>query len=154
MYMILIIGLVVVLDQLTKFLIQSNMELGQSIGVFENFFHITYIHNYGAAFSIFENQRVLLVVLPLLIMGGILIAFVKMGLSANKICATALGLVVAGGIGNLIDRVAYGYVVDFLDFRVFPIFNVADMAVCCGCGLLILYVFFIEPKQDKGQTNV
>lgn len=150
MYMILIIGLVIALDQITKYLIQSNMELGQTIGIIENFFHITYIHNYGAAFSIFQNQTALLIFLPLIIMSGILIVMIRMGLSKNKICATALGLVVAGGIGNLIDRVAYGYVVDFLDFRVFPIFNVADMAVCCGCGLLIIYVFFIEPKKNKG----
>lgn len=153
MYMIVIIGLIIALDQVFKFLIQSNMELGQSIPVIENIFHITYIHNYGAAFSIFQNKTILLIVLPMIIMIGIVVVLVKMGLGKDKFFTAALGLVVAGGIGNLIDRIFYGYVVDFLDFRVFPIFNVADVAVCCGCGLLILYVFFIEPKKNQGDAN-
>ena len=66
----------------------------------------------------------------------------------------SLSLIVAGGIGNLIDRAMNGYVIDFLDIRIWPIFNVADISVCVGCGLLVLYMFLIEPKlSDKKQKN-
>ena len=61
---------------------------------------------------------------------------------------TSVALIAGGGIGNLIDRALLGYVVDYLDFRVFPIFNLADICVCTGCGLLILYVLFIDGKQN------
>lgn len=61
----------------------------------------------------------------------------------------SLALILAGGLGNFFDRVRFGYVVDFLDFRVWPIFNVADIAVCCGCGLLVFYVMIWEPRLEK-----
>jgi signal peptidase II len=61
----------------------------------------------------------------------------------------SLALILAGGIGNFIDRVRFGYVVDFFDFRIWPIFNVADIAVCCGCGLLVFYVLIWEPRMQK-----
>ena len=66
---------------------------------------------------------------------------------------TALALIAGGGLGNLYDRLTLGYVVDFLDFRVWPIFNVADICVCFGCGLLVIYVLFLEPRQRKGQEE-
>ena len=62
---------------------------------------------------------------------------------------TSVALIAGGGIGNLVDRISLGYVVDYLDFRVFPIFNLADIAVCVGCGLLIVYVMFIDGKQKN-----
>ena len=64
----------------------------------------------------------------------------------------SLSLIAAGGIGNLIDRITYGYVVDFFDFRVFPIFNVADISVSVGCGLLLIYMFFIESRFVKEKS--
>ena len=66
----------------------------------------------------------------------------------------SVAMIAGGGIGNLIDRIAIGYVVDYLDFRVFPIFNIADIAVCVGCGLLILYVLFLDGKQDGKRDNI
>ena len=82
----------------------------------------------------------------------ILVFMIKKGLSFHWVFIASMALIVGGGMGNLIDRVAYGYVVDFLDFHFWPIFNLADIAVCCGCGMLMLYVFLIEGKEKNGKN--
>ena len=148
MYFI-IIALVVAFDQLTKYLIQANMELNSSIPLIEGIFHITYIQNRGAAFSILQNKTEFLIIMQLIIITAVLIYLIKKQKSEQWCLLFSISLIAAGGVGNLIDRAMKGYVVDFFDFRVFPIFNVADISVCVGCGLLILYMFFIEPKRSK-----
>jgi signal peptidase II len=74
---------------------------------------------------------------------------VVMRKKGRPLMMTSVALIAGGGIGNLIDRIALGYVVDYLDFRVFPIFNLADIAVCVGCGLLVVYVLFFDGKQKN-----
>lgn len=152
MYFI-IIAIVVVLDQLTKYLIKANFELNSSIPLIDGIFHITYIHNSGAAFSLFQNKTVFLITMQLTVITIIVGYLVKKRKKEHWVLLISLSLIAAGGIGNLIDRAAYGYVVDFLDFRFWPIFNVADISVCVGCGLLVLYLFFIEPKREKGKKQ-
>lgn len=139
----------VILDQLSKLAIQKFMELGSTIPILQDFFHLTYIKNYGAAFSILQNKTILLTVLPIVMIILIIGFMFYMRKKSHPALMISMSLIVAGGLGNLIDRLAYGYVVDFVDFRVFPIFNVADICVCCGCGLLLIYMFFIEPKISK-----
>lgn len=148
MYFI-IIAIVVALDQFTKYLVQANMDMGQSIPVIAGLFHMTYIKNYGAAFSILQNHRSLLIAFPLIVTVIVLTVLIKIRKSSHRILLLSISLIAGGGIGNLIDRIAYGYVVDFFDFRIWPIFNVADIAVCFGCVLLVIYVLFIEPKTTK-----
>lgn len=148
MYYIIIIG-AVVLDQIIKFAVRTNMDLHRSIPVIEGIFHITYIQNTGAAFSMFSGYTGVLALVTGIITVGILVYMFKFRKTAHWSLMLSLALIVAGGLGNIIDRVFLKYVVDFLDFRVWPIFNVADIYVCCGCGLLIIYVFFIEQKINK-----
>lgn len=148
MYFIFI-AIIVVLDQLVKYLIQANLDLNQTIPIINGFFHITYIQNTGAAFSILQNQTLLLIFLPLTITLIVLFYITKKRKTEHWVLLLSMTLIAAGGIGNLIDRIAYGFVVDFLDFRVFPIFNVADISVSVGCGLLVIYMFVIEPKLIK-----
>lgn len=152
MYFI-IIALVVLFDQLTKYLVQLNMELNTSISLIDGIFHITYIQNLGAAFSLFEGKIEFLLVIQLLVIGAIFIYLLKRRRKGHKVLLMSLSLIVAGGIGNLIDRAVNGYVVDFLDFRVWPIFNVADISVCIGCGLLVIYVLLIEPRLNKIESQ-
>ncbi len=149
MLFVLIIFGVIGLDQLSKLFIQKSFELGQSFPIIENVFHLTYIHNYGAAFSFFQNQTVFLIVIQLLLITFIVGFMVVTRKRSHKILLVSMSLIVAGGVGNLIDRIAYGYVVDYFDFRVFPIFNIADISVCTGCGLLLLFLFIIEPRLAK-----
>lgn len=148
MYYFLIIIAAVVLDQIIKFAVVNSMTLYQTIPVLEDIFHITYIHNTGAAFSMMAGMRSLLILLPLAMIAGAVIYMIIKRKTGHPLMMASVALIAGGGIGNLIDRVMLGYVVDYLDFRVFPIFNLADICVCTGCGLLILYVLFIDGKQN------
>ncbi len=145
----MIIFFVIGLDQISKFIIQKYFELGQSMPIFENIFHLTYIHNYGAAFSFFQNKTIFLILVQLILITLISFFMITMRKRSHRIMLISMSLIIAGGAGNLIDRIAYGYVVDFFDFRVFPIFNIADISVCTGCGLLLIFLFFIEPRLEK-----
>lgn len=149
MYYFLIIIAVVILDQIIKKAVVAAMTLYETIPVIQNVFHITYIHNKGAAFSIMEGQISVLILLPLAMIIAAVIFMLVMRKKGHPLLMTSVALIAGGGIGNLIDRIALGYVVDYLDFRVFPIFNLADIAVCVGCGLLIVYVLFIDGKQKN-----
>ena len=141
---------VVALDQFTKAMVMKSMVPGQSIPILENFFHITYVLNPGAAFGILSNQRMFL-----LATGAILIlamAYFYPLLKKSDGClqfgATAI---LSGAVANLIDRVQTGYVVDFFDFRIWPVFNVADIAIVAGMGFMIYAILF---RLDEGLNNV
>ena len=149
MYYFLIIIAVVILDQIIKNFVVDTMALYESIPVLQDIFHITYIHNTGAAFSIMEGKISVLILLPLFMIIAAVIFMLIMRKKGHPLLMTSVALIAGGGIGNLIDRIALGYVVDYLDFRVFPIFNLADIAVCVGCGLLIIYVLFFDGKQKN-----
>lgn len=153
MYFI-IIAIVIALDQLTKYLIQANFELNSTIPLIDGIFHITYIHNSGAAFSLFQNKTGFLIAMQLIVISIVVIYLLKKQKKEHWCLLLSLSLIVAGGVGNLIDRAMNGYVVDFLDFRFWPIFNVADISVCVGCGLLVLYMFFIEPKRSRDKQII
>ena len=127
-----IILFVVLADQLSKQLVRSSMELYQSIPLIGGLLDLTYIHNYGAAFSILQNKQAFLIAFTGLAMTTIVIYVARERKKLPQAEIAALGLIVGGGLGNLIDRVAQGYVVDFLNIHILPVFNVADMAVCAG----------------------
>ncbi|MDF3001411.1 MAG: lspA [Bacillota bacterium] len=150
MYFI-IIAFILIADQGIKYLIQAAMELNQSIPLIDGIFHITYIHNYGAAFSILQNKTVFLIAVQVIVISGILIYLIQKRKTEHTMLLLSLALIVAGGLGNLIDRAVNGYVIDFLDVRIWPIFNIADISVCVGCGLMVLYVLIIEPKRSRSK---
>ena len=146
MYYFLIIAAVIIADQIIKHIVVNNMALYESIPLIQDVFHLTYIHNTGAAFSIMAGLRMVLILLPfVMILAAMIFMFIKRK-TGHPMLMVSVAMIAGGGIGNLIDRIALGYVVDYLDFRVFPIFNLADIAVCVGCGLLVLYVLFIDGK--------
>ncbi|WP_312653570.1 signal peptidase II [Aminipila sp.] len=147
MYYIIII-VAVMLDQVVKYIIRSNMDLYQSIPIIGGIFHITYIQNTGAAFSMFSGHTGILALITVIITIGILVYLFRLRKDGHWALMLSLSLIVAGGLGNIVDRLSLKYVVDFLDLRVWPIFNLADVYVCCGCGLLVVYVFFIESKLN------
>lgn len=154
MYYFLIVVGVVALDQLVKRIIVANLSLAQSIPVIQDIFHITYIRNTGAAFSLMDGMQWFLVLFPvLLVMAAITFLIIKRK-NGHPLLLSSVAMIAGGGVGNLIDRIAYGYVVDFFDFRIFPIFNVADIFVCVGCGLMILYVLFFDGKKDGKRDNI
>jgi signal peptidase II len=135
--MIILIILILGTDQLTKFVFNNNLVLNSPYPVIKGFFYLTLVHNRGAAFGILKNQLLLFILSS--IFAIILIYFnLKKSRNKKKLSSSdlALGLILSGAIGNLIDRLFLGYVVDFLDFRVWPVFNVADSAITVGAVLL------------------
>lgn len=129
-------------DQGTKYLIATRMELTEQIPVIGNFFLITSHRNRGAAFGILEDQRWFFIIVTTIVVIGIIWYLQKVMKTNNKLLPLALSLVLGGAIGNFIDRVLTGEVVDFLLFNFgsyqFPIFNVADSCIVIGVGLIIL----------------
>ncbi|MDD5436393.1 MAG: signal peptidase II [Candidatus Omnitrophica bacterium] len=131
--------LVFVLDRLTKIAAMSNMSYGQSIEVLPKVFHITFIRNDGTAFGLLKGQNTFLALLSVIAIIGILIYAVTHKRIGRGI-SVALGLVLGGALGNLFDRIRFGCVIDFFDFRVWPVFNVADSAITIGVILLSWHI--------------
>ncbi|MFZ5644422.1 MAG: signal peptidase II [Bacillota bacterium] len=145
--MFLLIALAVLLvDQASKFFIINTMFQGLSIPVIPNIFHITYIHNPGAAFGMLANRTSFFIAVSLIVIAGIVFFHLRAGVKRG-IMPIATGFVVGGAAGNLIDRIRFGSVVDFIDLRVWPVFNLADTAIVIGAGLLIIVLWKAESKS-------
>jgi signal peptidase II len=152
----------IVIDQWTKFVIVKGLHMGESIPVLSGLFNITYVRNTGAAFGILANANPIIrvpffVVVPLLAMVAIAYVFRKIPADSVRLSA-ALSCVVGGAIGNLIDRLFLGYVVDFLDFHWkyqhhFPAFNAADTVICIGVGVLVLDLVFHDEPEPQGALS-
>ena len=150
---VILMAVAVALDQITKYLVVANMELYESIAVIPGVFNFTYIHNRGAAFGSLDDARWVFMILSTVMIIAIL-GYMFWKKPQDKLLLSSLILVVGGGIGNMIDRVKLGYVIDFFDFCAFPklwkwIFNVADVCVCVGAGLLALYLILDIVREAK-----
>ena len=140
-YIIFLTAIIILLsDQLTKFLIRKNFQLNQSIALITNFLHLTYVTNTGSAFGLFKNNNIIFIIISLIVIIAIL-ASIKRIKENQKLLKFCAGLLLGGTVGNLIDRLFYGYVTDFIDFRVWPFFNVADSAITVGIILLIILLW-------------
>ena len=132
---------VVAFDQFTKAVVMRSMVPGESIPIIQNIFHLTYVLNPGAAFGILSNQRMFLLVTgaALILATAYFYPLLKKSDGFLRLGATAI---LSGAVANLIDRVQTGCVVDFFDFRIWPVFNVADIAIVLGMGLMIYAILF------------
>lgn len=138
---------VVILDQFSKYIVVENMALGESIPIIEEVFHLTYILNPGAAFGMFAYNRLFFIAIAVVVIGIIIWARREILASPWEVKA-GCGLFLGGAIGNLIDRARQGLVIDFFDFRIWPVFNIADIAICIGVGLIIWNLLKTELKRD------
>lgn len=148
----------VIVDIITKQIVVKNMQIGDSIPLIENVFHLTYIRNFGAAFGSFSNARWFYMSMSA-IMLFVLSLLVALWDDRNALFYTAVSFMIGGGIGNMIDRIAYKSVVDFIDFRAFPeiwkwIFNCADIFVSVGTGLLIFYYARFEIRSSAQRKKL
>ncbi|MBR5218613.1 MAG: signal peptidase II [Clostridia bacterium] len=140
MLFIIISVLCIALDIVSKHIISSNMFIGESIPLIKNVFHITYVLNDGAAFSMLQGKTLFLIIITVaIILAALIYLFIKK--PKDKLLLLSVTLILSGAIGNLIDRITMGHVVDFLDFRLinFAVFNVADCYVTIGAILLCIY---------------
>lgn len=155
--LIAIAGLVLVLDQLTKLYIVSRFSLHESVTIVEDFFHIIYIRNPGAAFGIFAGSAAsfripFFLTLSVVAVVGMLFFYKT---ATEKILRIAISLIMGGAVGNMIDRARLGEVIDFIDVHWYdhhwPAFNVADSAITIGVGLLILDMIIKERQKLHGE---
>lgn len=131
----------IILDQFSKFEIVQSIKYGSKIEIIRNFFSLTNVRNFGAGFSILQNQRLFLIIVPII---AVMVLSYLLVTEKNKRKITSISyiLIISGAIGNLIDRIRLGYVIDFLDFIIFtydfPVFNIADCFITIGCFLFII----------------
>jgi len=136
-------------DRVTKNLVMQNMQVGDAYPSQDSFFAIRYTLNTGVSFSMFEGQTEMLIVLHIiliiLVTAACVFTYIKM---KHPVLQTALCWIVAGGAGNLMDRVSYGHVIDFISVGSFPVWNFADMCVVGGCILIAIFLLKLHPKQE------
>lgn len=140
----------ILLDQLTKQLAIKHLAPIDTYPIIKDVLHLTYVTNYGAAFGILADHRwIFLVISTVAIV--LLSCYLYYKRDAHPLLCTALSLIIGGGIGNMIDRIVLGYVVDFVDFRLihFAVFNTADTFVCIGCALIFLWLFLYAEFEDE-----
>ena len=136
-----------VLDQVAKWYVRSHFRLGESVPVVPDVFHWTYIVNHGAAFGVLMNQRWILLLVVVLLLGAMYMGRKKLA-TAPIYAQIGTGTLLGGALGNAWDRLYLGGVVDFFEFRIWPIFNVADIGICIGVPLLILYFWSYESQKQ------
>ncbi len=140
---------IVVLDQIFKYLAINNLKSIENIVVIDNLLYFTYLENRGAAFGIFSNQRWLFIIATVLaIILLVYLVFVKK--FQSKIFNISVALIIGGGVGNLIDRIFLGYVVDYIQISFFPpVCNFADYCITAGTIILIIWLFFCYDKNKN-----
>ena len=132
-----IVFIIVLFDQLSKFIVGSYLEVGESIAIIKRVFYITLTNNYGATFGLLKGYTWLFILFSFLIIGTAI--YYWKDIPKKKYIIWMIALILAGAVGNLADRLVYGYVIDFIDFRIWPIFNIADLTLTIGCIGLIIY---------------
>lgn len=142
------------LDQVVKFVVITNMDLFESINIIDNFFNITYVRNNGAAWSILSGNTLLLIFISLIALVLIYYYFIK-DKKLTELEGISYSLLIGGTIGNLIDRIFHGYVIDYLDFKIFgynfPVFNFAD--ICIVIGIILICIALIGGELNDRNKN-
>jgi len=141
-----------IVDQISKILAVKLIDINHSIEVIKNFFYLTYTHNTGAAFSILTGQRLFLILIAVAIL-IILFNYIRKNKVKEKIEILSFSLIIGGSLGNLIDRIVRGFVIDFIDIKIFgynfPVFNIADTFIVIGVFLLLIETIRKEHKNDN-----
>lgn len=154
-YIIVVPGIIVAIDQYTKWLVRSNLSLGESwmpIDWLAPYARILHWYNTGVAFGLFQGGGIIFILLPIIIVIGILIYFPRIS-DDDWSLRLALSLQLGGALGNLVDRITIGHVTDFISVGRFPVFNVADSAITVGTIVLILGVWLQEKREKAAREN-
>ena len=143
------------LDRFLKNLVMANMQIGEAIPSQDSFFSIRYVVNTGGSFSLFSGHPEVLIVLQSILFVCVTIACViTYNRLRHPVLQTGLVWIVAGGAGNLIDRIMYGHVIDYISVGTFPVWNFADMCIVGGCILLGIYILFLHGREKKPNESL
>lgn len=143
----IIVFLIIVFDQLIKFFVHKYMYLNQSIPLITNILNLTYVQNTGAAFGLLGGWRAFLLVIGFVVIVAIL--YINAHLTKKDHLHLPLAIILGGSIGNLVDRIFRCYVIDYIDFRVWPVFNLADIMINLGFVLLIYQILFNKEEKEE-----
>lgn len=153
LFLFIIACIIIIIDQLSKYYIVTHYNIGDSVSVIDNVFYITSHRNAGAAWGILQGHMWFFYIITFIVILGIIYVIIKHHATSSTLLNIALSLLLGGAIGNFIDRLVNQQVVDFLHFYIFnynfPIFNVADMALCIGVGLLLIDAFVDNKKANQ-----
>lgn len=150
---LIIAALVVAVDQIIKFFVVSNLKPVGTIKVIDGVFNLTYVENRGVAFGMFKDMRWFFVVITLLFIAAIVFYMFKQR-PEGKLFYVLAGLIIGGGVGNLIDRLLYGYVIDYLSLSFFPpVCNFADYCITGGVIVLAVYILFKSAAKEKDKVS-
>jgi signal peptidase II len=151
----LFVAVSVVLDQIVKLLVVDRISLGTQVKAIPGVFHLSYVQNTGAAFSSFQGMRWVFVGIFVLLTAALLFEYFKKPMPFSKFERWCIAAIYGGGLGNVIDRVRLGYVVDMIDvdFMEFAVFNLADCFITCGCIALMLSLVFVNKAFWKEETR-
>ena len=154
MIWLIISALIILADQITKYLVVSNMGVGETLFSVLNIFDITYVQNKGAAFSIMSGKMPLLGLISVVFCVAVVVYWVKKKPSHPLLC-TAVMMMFAGAFSNAIDRIFRGFVVDYIRtlFIDFPVFNIADIGITVGAALLVVYFIFFDKEDKNAKTD-
>ncbi|WP_313756388.1 signal peptidase II [Tissierella sp.] len=138
---------IILLDQFSKYAAINHLKESASYVIIPNFFRLTYVENFGAAFGILQNKKVFFIIITCAVILSLILFLTKNYYRINIFMRIGLGMLLGGTIGNFIDRIRFGYVVDFFSFRLFnryefPVFNIADIAIVVGTSLILILVLF------------
>lgn len=146
---LLLSSLIIALDQLFKFCVANNLKPNGNLTVIEGLLNFTYLENRGAAFGVLSDQRWLFILTTLLIIGFFVYIIFAKPINSKLFCFSA-AFIIGGGIGNLIDRVFLGYVIDYIQLSFFPpVCNFADYCITAGTILLLIWIIFYYEKDNK-----
>ena len=144
--------LFIILDIASKLVVSRYMSLNETLVVIKKFFNITYVHNTGVAWSMFSHNSFLVVIISLIVIMGILL-YIKNNNHDSVTEKFAYSLVLGGALGNFINRIVFGYVIDFIDVKIFnydyPIFNLADIFIVVGVFMLVIYTW----RKENGNRS-
>ena len=153
----IIIGVILaIVDQIIKFIVVQKIVLNENIKIIKNFFYVAKVYNQGASWSIMQGQRILLIILGILFL-FVLFKFMDDFKKDNKINIISFSLIIGGLLGNLIDRIFRGYVIDYLNFYIFkydfPVFNFADCLIVIGVIILIIRLLMGDGNENKSRSK-
>ncbi len=140
---------VIFFDRITKMFFSDFLAYGESLPIIRNVLHMTLVHNTGIAFGFFKNQGIVFIVIPIIAVFLLIFNiyyYRKNNEALSRIYIVSFSLILGGAIGNLIDRIVYGHVIDFIDFRVWPVFNIADSAITIGAIMIAFKCFRLSAK--------
>jgi len=145
---LLTVTTIIIIDRLTKIFFSKLFSIGETLPIIRNVLHMTLVHNTGIAFGLFKDQGIVFIIIPIIAVVLLIfnIFYYRNNKELSRTYLFGFSLILGGAIGNLIDRITVGYVIDFIDLRIWPVFNIADSAITIGAFIIAIKCILLSTK--------